>query len=88
MAGTVCFEYSIPVASHAWAEIGVHMVAVTPNGKWVEFIPDPMRVFNFSVLCKRPLEVRNGELVLPKEPGLGVELDEKVVERYSVDGWQ
>lgn len=39
-------------------------------------------------LLKRSLEVRNGELLLPQAPGLGIELDEEVVERYSVDGWR
>jgi len=38
-------------------------------------------------LLKSSLEVRNGELVLPREPGLGIELEESVVDRYSLDGW-
>jgi L-alanine-DL-glutamate epimerase-like enolase superfamily enzyme len=65
----------------------VHLVAATPNAIWVEFFPDT-KIFNFMRLLKSSIEVRDGELVLPKDPGLGIELDEKAVERYAVDRWQ
>ena len=32
-------------------------------------------------------EVVPGGLALPSTPGLGIELDETAVARYSVDGW-
>ena len=33
-------------------------------------------------LLKEPLEIERGELVVSREPGLGVEIDERVIERY------
>ena len=33
-------------------------------------------------ILTQPLEIHNGELVVPKTPGLGIEVDESVVERY------
>lgn len=77
----------ISVAPHWFADLHVHLVAATPNATWVEFFPDST-ILNFMRLLKSSLKLRDGELVLPKSPGLGIELDEKVVERYSVDGWQ
>ena len=79
--------HSIPVAPHWFADLHVHLVASTPNAIWVEYFPNT-RVLNFMRLLKSSLEVRQGELVLPEGPGLGIELDENTIERYSVDGWQ
>ena len=33
-------------------------------------------------ILKDPLEIENGELILSREPGLGVTIDETVIERY------
>jgi len=79
--------HAIPVAPHWFPEIHVHLTAATPNAIWVELFLDTT-IFNFPRLLKSSLEIRDGELVLPKEPGLGIELDEKAVARYSVDGWR
>lgn len=79
--------HSIPVAPHWLADLHVHLVAATPNATWVEFFPDT-KVLNFMRLLRKSVEARDGELVLPKGPGLGIELDEEAVERYSVDGWR
>ena len=80
-------DHGLPVAPHWFADLHLHLVAATPNATWVELFPDA-KVLNFMRLLKKSVEVRDGELVLPKEPGLGIELDAKVVERYSLDGWQ
>jgi hypothetical protein len=33
-------------------------------------------------ILKTPLEIAAGQLVVPAKPGLGVEVDESVIERY------
>jgi hypothetical protein len=33
-------------------------------------------------VLKEPLQLDHGDLILPKGPGLGVEVDEGVIERY------
>jgi len=78
--------HGIPVAPHWFADLHVHMVAIAPNATWVEYFPDTS-VLNFMRLLKSSLEVADGRLVLPEKPGLGIELDEEAVTRYSVDGW-
>lgn len=78
--------YGIPVAPHWFPEVHVHLVAATPNAICVEY--GTINLCNFMTLLKNPVEARHGKLVLPKDPGLGIELDEKVIKRYSVDGWQ
>ena len=78
--------YHIPVAPHWLAELHVHLVASAPNASWVEYFPN-LSVLNVGRLSSTQLEVRPGGLALPQEPGLGVELDDAVVDRFSVDGW-
>jgi hypothetical protein len=33
-------------------------------------------------ILKEPLLIDRGDLVVPRQPGLGVEVDERVIERY------
>ena len=40
-----------------------------------------------SEILKAPLAVEMGDLIVPRKPGLGVEVDESIVERYPwIDG--
>ena len=77
---------NIPVAPHWLAEVHVHMVGSTPNATWVEYFTD-FNVLNIGRLFSTSLELRPGGLALPDAPGLGVELDESAVTRFSLDGW-
>ena len=78
--------HNLAVAPHWLADLHVHLVAATPNATWVEYFPD-FKVLNIGRLFRTRLEVRPGGLALPTAPGLGVELDEEAVTRYSRDGW-
>jgi D-galactarolactone cycloisomerase len=42
--------------------------------------PNPLR----DELLRQPFQLVDGKVIVPKKPGLGVELDEDVLERYSV----
>ena len=64
----------------------MHLVASTPNAIWLEYFTD-FNVINLGRLFSTSLEVKPGGVALPESPGLGIELDEAVVKRYSVDGW-
>ncbi|MCG8358843.1 MAG: hypothetical protein MI920_25020 [Kiloniellales bacterium] len=68
---------SLPVSSHAFVEASAHLLAVTPTAQWLEFL-DKARP-----ILQAPAEVVNGT-VTPRGPGLGLEWDEKAVERYLV----
>ena len=32
--------------------------------------------------CREPLQIDHGDLIVPREPGLGVKIDEAVIEKY------
>ncbi len=56
----------------------IHASACMPNFRIMEYIPVPERV---DVLVE-PLVFKNGAFELPTKPGLGVELNKEVFERY------
>ena len=71
--------FNLPVVSHLAPEILVHGVAAVPNGLTVELMP-----WAFPLFQEVP-KLRDGRLVLPKNPGLGLELDEDAVKRFEVN---
>ena len=80
-------ENNLPIAPHWFADLHVHLVGGVNSAAFVEFFPDTS-ILNFMCLLKKSIQARDGELILPQEPGLGIEFKEDLVEKYSVDGWR
>ena len=78
--------YGVPVAPHSRQESHIHLVASTPNAIWLEYFPDDS-ITNIAKVFLTRLVVKDGEAVIPDRPGFGIELDEKALAKYSVDGW-
>ncbi|MAF54400.1 MAG: racemase [Chloroflexi bacterium] len=76
---------NLTMVPHWLADLHVHMVGSTPNSSYVEYFTD-FKVLNLGRLFATSLEVVPGGLALPTAPGLGVELDDAAVARFS-DGW-
>jgi L-talarate/galactarate dehydratase len=71
--------FNVPVVSHLFPEIHVHLVAAIPNGLTVEYMPWSFRLFE-----EVPVPV-NGELRVPSKAGLGLAFDREVLNRYAAD---
>lgn len=83
-------------AFHSWgtdlevmaaAQIGICWPE--PVVGWLEYpcysAPGRAGMYTFplaSEILKEPLAIERGDLIVPKSPGLGVEVDESVIERY------
>jgi len=76
-------SYGVTVCPHWFHDLHAHLVAATPNARYVEFFPND-QVLNFRRLIDTQLMAKNGMLVLPKTPGLGFNFDEKAVARYAL----
>jgi L-alanine-DL-glutamate epimerase-like enolase superfamily enzyme len=61
----------------------IHLAAAFPAAAWVELDvhPNPLR----EALVRDRLRPRGGVIEVPQAPGLGVELDRDVMDRYLVD---
>jgi len=69
--------YNLPVVSHLVPEIHVHLIAAIPNGLTVEYMP-----WTFKIFEEVPVPA-NGELAVPRGPGLGLKFDETALKRYA-----
>lgn len=70
--------FNLPVVSHLFPEIHVHLVAAAPNGLTVEYMPWSLKLFE-----EVPIPT-NGELQVPSKPGLGLTFDRATIDRYAV----
>lgn len=69
--------FGVPVVSHLATEVMAPCVAAVPNGLTVEYIPYAQPLF------REPMQLEDGELVLPMRSGLGLEFDEKALARLE-----
>ncbi len=77
-------SYGVTICPHWFHDLHAHLVAATPNARYVEFFIDD-QVLNFRRLIDTQLKHKNGDLLLPKTPGLGFRFDEKAVKKYALD---
>jgi L-rhamnonate dehydratase len=89
--------FGVPLVPHNWGTMvntaaSVHLVAAMPHGFLCEYpitartpeaaltrTPSPM----MTELAARPIIIEQGFAVVPQEPGLGIELDEEAVRKYT-----
>ena len=76
-------SYGVTMCPHWFHDLHAHLVASTPNARYVEFFIDD-QVLNFRRLIDTQLEHKDGYLQLPRTPGLGCDFDEKAVKRYAL----
>ena len=81
----MCARKHIPVAVHAWCGgVGImgnfHAAFATQNCSYLELsnLPNPLRE---GVLLE-PLKIRDGKLLAPSTPGLGIHLPDDLVKKY------
>lgn len=77
-------SYGVTVSPHWFHDLHAHLVAATPNARYVEFFPDD-QVLNFRRLIDTQLKHKDGNLLLPQTPGLGFNFSEKAVRKYALN---
>jgi L-alanine-DL-glutamate epimerase-like enolase superfamily enzyme len=76
----LCVNHSYKTGVNIAASL--HFVAAIPNSHYFEYCVEPGALR--QTLTKQRFPVKDGEIAVPEEPGLGIDLDEKVVEKYRV----
>jgi D-galactarolactone cycloisomerase len=73
--------FHIPVAPHGNPHMAVHLLASVPNTLVMETYPAVESQFNLAL----PLfPVKNGYIVPPEKPGIGIDPDPEMVRKYKV----
>jgi D-galactarolactone cycloisomerase len=86
-SATLAAEVGVAFAPHTWSDAvaviaNAQVVATAPNALTVE-VDQTGNPFIDELLVE-PLTIRNGMLTLSNRPGLGIELNEKVVQRHRL----
>jgi L-alanine-DL-glutamate epimerase-like enolase superfamily enzyme len=77
----------IDCVPHAWLTdllkaASLHLNAYLLSSMYLEFNVSTASILNH--LCKEQIQLKNGDIPVPTGPGLGVEVDEEMIERYRV----
>jgi L-alanine-DL-glutamate epimerase-like enolase superfamily enzyme len=80
-------SFGVPVAPHWHANLHVHLAAAAPNCVAVEHFALEKDIYNFETLVtpETRIQVRDGRLIVPGRPGLGIEFDPAQVQKFTVD---
>ncbi|HHV58228.1 MAG TPA: mandelate racemase/muconate lactonizing enzyme family protein [Firmicutes bacterium] len=80
--------WNLPCVPHVFSTgvslaANLHFIASIPNGRWLEYDcnPNPLRE---ELIGGRLRIGPTGQVALPSEPGLGIELDEAILARYRL----
>lgn len=77
---------NVPLYPHWMHHLHTSLVASIPNAVMVEFFPD-RSVLNLGEVLVDEIRADNGTLPVPQRPGIGVQFDERAVDRFAVDRW-
>lgn len=77
-AAALASAAGMPVSTHLFPEVSVHLMAATPTRHWLEFVDWA------SPILAQPMQIRNGTATVPDVPGTGIEWDEAAVSRFIV----
>jgi L-alanine-DL-glutamate epimerase-like enolase superfamily enzyme len=80
-------QRGLPVINHNFTtDINVaaslHFLASVPNAFIMEYCVEPSEISRS--LAKNPIPITEGHAAVPEEPGLGVEPDPAIIEKYLV----
>ena len=88
-AAAICEAVGIPVTLHSGAELAlsqaayIHLAASIPN---LSIAIDTERVYLGGDISAQPPVLAEGRFAVPEGPGLGVDVDQAMVDRYAVSG--
>jgi mandelate racemase len=66
----------IEMSSHLYPEFSAHLLAATPTCHWLEYVDWA------SPILEQPIEIRDGQAIIPARPGAGIKWNEDAVNRY------
>jgi mandelate racemase len=76
-AAALADAHALPMSSHLYPEISVHLLAATATAHWLEYVDW------LDQVVEEPLRVNDGSAIAPERPGLGIEWNQEAVKRLS-----
>jgi L-alanine-DL-glutamate epimerase-like enolase superfamily enzyme len=82
----IASSFAVTLCPHWFHDLHAHLVASTPNARYVEFFPDD-QVLNFRRLVGTQIEVLDGHIEMSQRPGIGFDFDAAALDRYAMNPW-
>ena len=80
-AAAIAAAAGIPISTHLYPEVAAQVMRVSETAHWLEWQDWA------NPILQQPYEVKDGELLIPEVPGLGLEWDEKTVAAHLADNF-
>ena len=77
-AAAITGAAGIPLSTHLYPEAAAHLMRVTDTAHWLEWQDWA------DAILEAPFEVRDGQLIVPDRPGVGIAWDERAVTKYAI----
>lgn len=75
-AASLAEPIGLPVSSHLFPEVSAHLLAVTPTRHYLEYVDWA------NPILQEPLQIKEGQALIPDRPGNGMSWDEAAVAKY------
>ncbi|MDX1514647.1 MAG: enolase C-terminal domain-like protein [Gammaproteobacteria bacterium] len=76
-AAALAAACGVPLSSHLFPEVSVHLLGVTRTRHWLEYVDWAEPVL------EEPVTIRDGHALVPERPGIGLQWNEEAVARYA-----
>ena len=77
-AAALAHARGLPMSSHLYPEVSVHLLAATPTAHWLEYVDW------LGAVVQEPMRIVDGKAMPPERPGNGIEWDDDAVRRYAL----
>ncbi len=75
-AAALAEPVGLPISTHLFPEVSAHLMCVTPTAHWLEYMDWA------SGILAEPLEIRDGNALVPERSGNGMRWNEEAVAKY------
>ena len=75
-AAALAEPVGLPLTSHVFPEVSVHLLAASPTAHRLEYLD------HAGPILEKPIRIEEGHVLIPDEPGIGIEWDERAVDRF------
>ena len=83
-AAGLCQAHGVAMAHHEESQISQHLLAAVPHGTFIECFADPARDPVWQTMWVNRPRIAGGVVAVSEGPGLGLVLDQKMIEKYRV----
>ncbi|MCI0387214.1 MAG: mandelate racemase [Acidobacteria bacterium] len=78
-AASLAETAGLPLSSHLFPEISVHLLSVTPTCHWLEYVDWA------NPILQEPVKIQDGHAINSDAHGIGISWDEDAVKRYLIN---